>query len=120
MIVNAPLSDYSEFDNFIKNNSFIYQQKEFNSKTWTLSHPQQLKVKEKIEQLGITLEKLNTKIRLGLATGANEAFVIDETQKKELIAKDKSNKNIIKPLLRGRDIQRFTYDKPEKYIILSK
>jgi hypothetical protein len=65
------------------------------------------------------LETLGAKIRLGLATGYNEAFVIDKEKANELIKLDTKNKELIKPILRGRDIFRYYY-KQEKFIILSK
>jgi adenine-specific DNA-methyltransferase len=62
---------------------------------------------------------LGTKIRLGIATGSNEAFVIDKEIVNKLIAKDPKSIDLIKPLLRGRDINRFYYQQ-EKYILLTK
>ena len=62
----------------------------------------------------------STKIKLGLATGANYAFIIDEEKKKAFIRSNPKNEEIIKPILRGRDIFRYVYKKPNLYILLTK
>ena len=46
-------------------------------------------------------------INYGVKTGFNKAFIIDNETKEELVAKDPRSAEIIKPVLRGRDIQRF-------------
>jgi hypothetical protein len=50
-----------------------------NSIFWVLEDAAVLDVKAKIERVGRQLEEIGAKIRLGIATGHNEAFVIDET-----------------------------------------
>ena len=86
----------------------------------SLLKPKLFLIQKKIESNNKTLEQLGTKIRLGLATGHNEAFVIDETKKKELCGLQASNAEIIRPILRGRDISRFSYKLPGLYILLAK
>jgi hypothetical protein len=63
---------------------------------------------------------LGTKIRLGLATGNNDAFIIDEQKKEEFYRSNQKNAEIIKPILRGRDIARYGYTLPGLYILLTK
>ena len=47
------------------------------------------------------------RIYRGVLTGYNEAFIIDNQTKEALIAADSKSSKIIKPILRGRDIQRY-------------
>ena len=61
-----------------------------------------------------------TKIRLGIATGSNEAFLIDEDKKREFCERNPVNAEIIKPILRGRDISRYSYTSVGQYILLAK
>ena len=51
--------------------------------------------------------RLRYAINYGIKTGFNEAFIIDNQTKEALIAQDPKSAEIIKPVLRGRDIQRF-------------
>ena len=46
-------------------------------------------------------------INYGIKTGFNAAFIIDNQTKEGLIAQDPRSENIIKPVLRGRDIERY-------------
>lgn len=56
-------------------------------------------------------------INYGIKTGFNDAFIIDEVTKERLIKEDKKSAEIIKPLLRGRDIKRYCYDYNNLYLI---
>ena len=119
IVVNSPFSGNS-FADFVKINGFNYPQAYFNSKSWNLAEPKHVELQKKLESSGKTLEEFRTKIRLGIATGSNKAFLIDEDQKQELCEKNPINAEIIKPILRGRDISRYSYTLPGQYILLSK
>jgi hypothetical protein len=120
LIVDAELSNLREFHNFVRANSFLSQQSDLVSKTWTLAKPELVELRRKLEKGNPSLESLGTKIRLGIATGCNDAFIIDAVQRSEFINKQKANQSIIKPVLRGRDIFRFFYNEPEQFILLTK
>jgi len=119
LIVNSSYDGKAPFESFLESNKFFYSQDDFRGRSWYLLSPQQLSLKRKMEHAGKTLEMYGTKIRLGIATGANEVFLIDEERKNELIKKDPLNARIIKPVLRGRDIFRYKYQFDNKYIILT-
>ncbi len=53
-----------------------------------------------------------------MATGDNRAFVITAEQRASLIASDPNNENIIKPVVRGKDIHRYHHSSTE-YILLT-
>ena len=53
----------------------------------------------------------------GVLTGYNEAFIIDGKKKDELIAEDPKSAEIIRPLLRGRDIKRYGYEFADLYLL---
>ena len=57
------------------------------------------------------------RINYGIKTGCNEAFIIDEMKKEELIAEDPKSAEIIRPILRGRDIKRYGYNFAGLYLI---
>jgi len=118
-VINNEYDLSDDFEIFINSNYFNYSFKDFELPSWNLVHPDYLAVGRKINKKNRTLETLGAKIRLGLATGYNEAFVIDKKKANELIMLDPKNREIIKPLLRGRDIFRYYY-KQEKFILLTK
>ena len=119
LVVDSPFSGDS-FEDFVKINGFNYPQVYFDSKSWNLAEPRLVELEKKLESSGKTLEELNTKIRLGIATGSNEAFLIDEDQKREFCEKNPINTEVIKPILRGRDISRYSYTLPKQYVLLTK
>ena len=119
IVVNSPFSGNSVED-FIKSNGFHYPQAYFNSRSWNLVEPRFVELQRKLESSGKTLEQLRTKIRLGIATGSNEAFLIDEDKKREFCERNPVNAEIIKPILRGRDISRYSYTLAGQYILLAK
>ena len=119
VIVNSPYSGDS-FADFIQRNGFNYPQAYFDAKSWNLVEPRCVELQRKLESSGKTLGQLKTKIRLGIATGSNEAFLIGEAKKKELCEKNPANAEIIKPILRGRDISRYGYNLAGQYILLAK
>lgn len=118
-IVNSEFNEV-DFNFFIEKNKYEYNQEDFDNDSWNLIKPNILKLKKKIKAENKTLEEYNTKIRLGLATGDNNVFVIDEVKKNEFIEQDSKNSDLIKPILRGRDIERYNYNFPDLYLILTK
>ena len=53
----------------------------------------------------------------GVLTGYNEAFIISGEKRKELIEQDPKSDEIIRPILRGRDIKRYGYDFADLWLI---
>ena len=49
-------------------------------------------------------------INYGIKTGFNEAFIIDNRTKEALVAADPKSAEILKPVVRGRDIRRYKAD----------
>ncbi|HEX8196258.1 MAG TPA: TaqI-like C-terminal specificity domain-containing protein [Pyrinomonadaceae bacterium] len=119
-IVDSKISEQDDFQDFIEKNKFGCKQTDFDGKVWDLAKPEISQLRRKIESKGKTLESLGTKIRLGIATGDNNAFIIDEAGKNAFILANPKNAEIIKPTLRGRDINRYSYESPEFYILLTK
>jgi hypothetical protein len=67
-------------------------------------------IKAKMEAIGTPLKDWDIKINRGILTGYNEAFIINTKTKEELCKKDPKCEDIIKPILRGRDIDRYGYE----------
>ncbi|WP_336731264.1 TaqI-like C-terminal specificity domain-containing protein, partial [Chryseobacterium sp. VD8] len=59
----------------------------------------------------------NINIYRGILTGYNEAFIIDGKKKDELISEDPKSAEIIRPILRGRDIKKYGYDFADLWLI---
>ena len=84
---------------------------------WVILNPTEKGIKEKIEYVGVPLKDWDISINYGIKTGCNDAFIINKDKRNELIAKDKKSAEIIRPILRGRDIKRYGYEFAEQYIV---
>lgn len=87
--------------------------------SWIILGEMETRIKEKIEKLGLPLKHWKIKINYGIKTGLNEAFIIDEEKRNELMKKSPKSEEIIRPILRGRDIQKFMADWKDLYIIVT-
>jgi adenine-specific DNA-methyltransferase len=99
-------------------------QEKLSNNGWTLGDDKVLSLKEKIEKVGKPLKEWDVKIYFGIKTGYNDAFIIDTETRNRILAncKDeeerKRTEEIIKPVLRGRDIERYRYKWAGLWIII--
>ena len=74
-------------------------------------------IQEKIKKVGLPLAQWQVNIYRGILTGYNQAFIIDDGIKEQLIKEDPRSAELIRPILRGRDIQRFAYNYANLWVI---
>jgi adenine-specific DNA-methyltransferase len=77
-------------------------------------------IKRHIEAAGTPLKDWNISISRGFISGFNKAFVIDGKTKDELVALDPKSENIIRSILRGRDIKRYKIEPKDLWLIVAK
>lgn len=87
------------------------------SDAWVVLSPIEQNIRRKIESVGTPLKDWDINIFRGILTGYNEAFIIDGNKKDELIAEDPKSAEIIRPILRGRDIKRYGCDFADLWLI---
>ena len=88
-----------------------------NAKTWVALSETGQRVKTKMEAAGTPLKDWDVKINRGIITGYNTAFIIDDATRQALIDEDPASEDIIKPVLRGRDIRRHRAEWAGQYLI---
>ena len=88
-----------------------------NSDSWVILSTIEMQIKEKIERVGVPLKDWDISINYGIKTGFNEAFIISGEKRKELIEQDPKSEEIIRPILRGRDIKRYSYDFADLWLL---
>ena len=74
---------------------------------WIILSSTESALKQKIEKIGTPLKMWDVSIYRGVVTGYNEAFVIDTDTKERLCREDSTSAEILKPVLRGRDVKRY-------------
>jgi hypothetical protein len=77
----------------------------------------EMRIKKKVEDAGIALKNWDVKINYGIKTGLNDAFIINAEKRNELIEKCPEADDIIRPILRGRDVQKYKMNWADLYII---
>ena len=93
------------------------------SDSWAILSAMEKSIKAKIEAVGKPLKDWDVQINYGIKTGCNEAFIIDSTKRNEILnnctteEERQKTDEIIRPILRGRDIKRYSYEFAEQYII---
>jgi hypothetical protein len=93
---------------YVNNNSIELNVLDDNG--WTIADIQNFKIKQKVEFNTVPLWKLNYSISYGLKTGFDKAFYINEEDYNNLLIEDKKNLEIIKPVVRGRDVRKFGFE----------
>lgn len=94
-----------------------------NSNSWVILSPIEQSIKRKIETIGTPLKDWDINIYRGVLTGYNEAFVISTNKREEILVNCQSEDErqrtaeLIRPILRGRDIKRYGYDWANLYLI---
>ena len=85
--------------------------------------PIELSIKRKIEAVGTPLKDWDINIYRGLLTGYNDAFIITTQKRDEILSNCQSEderrrtEELIRPILRGRDIKRYSYDWANLWLI---
>jgi hypothetical protein len=106
-------------DNIKVPNKINFSQSALQDREWTIEKPEIIHLKSKVEEMGTLLKDWDIKINRGILTGYNEAFIIDEATKNELIKIEPQAKEIIRPIIRGRDIKRYRYLSSGQFLIVA-
>ena len=94
-----------------------------NSDSWVILSPIEQSIKRKIEAVGTPLKDWDIQINYGIKTGYNDAFIIDTAKRDEILAncqsedERKRTAELIRPILRGRDIKRYGYNWANLWLI---
>ena len=108
------------FNPYINRHAIRYAHANLELEAFSFANPIAAKLKQKMEDVGTFLKEWKVSIYRGITTGANEVFVIDGNTREEFITEDFKNEEIIKPILRGRDIKRYTYNFDGKWLIFTR
>ena len=85
--------------------------------------PIEQSIKRKIETVGVPLKDWDISINYGIKTGFNDAFIVSGAKRDEILANCKTDEErektaeLIRPILRGRDIKRYEYNFADLYLI---
>src|SRR5690606_7958228 len=93
------------------------------SESWVILSSIERQIKDKIERIGTPLRDWDIQINYGIKTGFNDAFIISGAKREEILSNCTSDEErqktdeLIRPILRGRDIKRYGYDFADLWLI---
>lgn len=93
------------------------------NESWVILSPIEQSIKNKIESVGTPLKDWDINIYRGVLTGCNEAFIISTEKRNEILnnctteEERRRTEELIRPILRGRDIKRYGYEWAGLYLI---
>ena len=93
------------------------------SDSWAILSEIEKSIKSKVDAVGTPLKDWDIQINFGIKTGFNDAFIIDSQTRDEILSKCTCEyervrtTEIIRPILRGRDIKRYSYQYAGLYLI---
>ncbi|GAA7071343.1 type IIG restriction enzyme/methyltransferase [Helicobacter pylori] len=103
--------------------SLSMKQNALSTESFIFANATLLDLRDKIESIGTPLKDWDIQINYGIKTGANEAFIIPTEKRDEILNACKTQEErerteaLIKPILRGKDIKRYSYEWAHLWVI---
>ncbi len=103
--------------------SLLMRQNALSTESFIFANTTLLDLRDKMEGIGTPLKDWDIQIYRGILTGANEAFIIPTEKREEILnacktqEERKRTETLIKPILRGKDIKRYSYEWAGEWVI---
>ncbi len=103
--------------------SLSMKQNALSTESFIFANATLLDLRDKMESVGTPLKDWDIQIYRGILTGANEAFIITTEKREEILNACKTQEErecterLIKPILRGKDIKRYSYEWADLWVI---
>ncbi|UOS56568.1 class I SAM-dependent DNA methyltransferase [Helicobacter pylori] len=103
--------------------SLPMKQNALSTESFIFANASFLDLRDKMESVGTPLKDWDIQINYGIKTGANEAFIITTEKREEILNACKTKEErkrteaLIKPILRGKDIKRYSYEWADLWVI---
>ncbi|GAA9267507.1 class I SAM-dependent DNA methyltransferase [Helicobacter pylori] len=103
--------------------SLLMRQNALSTESFIFADATLLDLRGKMESVGTPLKDWDISINYGIKTGANEAFIIPTEKREEILnacktqEERKRTETLIKPILRGKDIKRYSYEWAGEWVI---
>lgn len=111
-------SNALDFDFNVESSSETFTTNQFSKDTWVISSGENQQLLSKLSSKHKTLKEfISGGANYGIKPGFTEAFIIDEKTKNKIITENANAEELIKPMLRGRDIQPWYADYQNYYFV---
>ena len=118
--VKSLKSPYPEVKAIIQQNGNMLPADAIEGDSWNLTDTNTLKILKRIENIGEPIEEyIGRKMYVGIKTGFNKAFIINESTRKQIISEDPASKDLIKTAIKGDDVRKWSIQRDKQWIILT-
>ncbi|GAA9723247.1 hypothetical protein VN0039_00820 [Helicobacter pylori] len=103
--------------------SLLMRQNALQTESFIFADTTLLDLRDKMENIGTPLKDWDIQINYGIKTGANEAFIVPTEKRNAILNACKTQEErerteaLIKPILRGKDIKRYSYEWADLWVI---
>ena len=111
-------STSGDMHRLVEDNAILLR--EVDAGSWLIFDKAKLKIRDEVIARGVKVSEWDIDINYGIKTGFNEAFYLTKAQKDQLIAEDPRNAEIIFPMLRGKDLRRYTPKFEDVWLIFTR
>jgi len=116
--VSAVREQLGDLESLLKEDKCSLTQVRFHRAGWRLEGEEIIDLFERLKGSGTPLGQfVKERMYRGILTGLNEAFVINQAKRDELIAADPKSSELIKPWLSGKDVGLWSVNWPGTYCI---
>ena len=112
-------ADVSRLSDAFQERAFSMRARDLSPNGWALTSSKVLTLLEKLEDVGTPLGECVDGFYRGVVTGCNDAFIISESIRQQLITEDSKSDELIKPLLRGRNLRKWKEISTSEYLMKS-
>ena len=117
VLVDKHFDRQSDLSKYISDKLQPYEFKKDDS--WLLLSNFEIELKNNLENKFKSIKNHNINLYYGILTGANGTFIIDEATRQKLIKLDIMNSEIIKPIIRGKDLDNYSFKFANVYLLNS-
>jgi type I restriction-modification system DNA methylase subunit len=113
--------DFLTLESYAAQHRYSARRASLNAAGWSLSQSNKEALFQKVSATGIHLDKfVEDRIFIGVKTGFNKAFIIDDNLRRILVEEDPKSADIIKPYLVGRNIKRYGNLGTQQHLIFTR
>ena len=113
--------EFINLNDYVSQHHFTIPSERLSAEAWALKSDDEATVFAKIMKTGKPLgEYVARSFFRGVTTGLNDAFIIDDATRNQLIKQDKKSAELIKPLLGGEDIRRYVFNETSMWLIFTR
>ncbi len=116
-VLTSEQHERTSLANFVEKNS-VNIEKLDEQNGWLVGNEDSQNLKQKIDDIGKPVKELGIRINFGIKTGYNQAFIFGGTVREEIVRENPQSAELIKPILRGRNVQKFFYEFGDEWMFV--